>query len=311
MKRHVAILLATYHGARFLSEQIESLIAQTHPHWTIFASDDGSTDETLTILEKYQKQLSVNRLVILRGNSDGNKQGAAANFLTLLRRPEIQSDYFAYCDQDDVWLPDRLERGIHWCATIAETTPALFCGRTRLIDENNAPIGLSPLFSRPPSFQNALLQNIASGNTMLFNQAARQLLLKTENLDDIIVHDWWTYLLISACGGSVFYANEPTVLYRQHNRNLIGVGQGLSARIKRIKKVWGGRDREWNSRHLKALTPFVEQMPSENRKTLSLFTQARNASFFRRATLFLRSGVYCQNIAGNARVLATVLLKKF
>ncbi len=305
-RRHVAILLATHNGARFLSEQIESLAAQTHSHWTIFASDDGSTDDTYAILEKHQKQLGANRLVVMHGA----RQGTAANFLALLRRPEILADYFAYCDQDDIWLPNRLERGIHWCTTISETTPALFCGRTRLIDENNTSIGASPLCSRLPSFQNALAQNIASGNTMLFNQAARRLLMKTENFDDVVIHDWWTYLLISACGGRVFYDAEPTVLYRQHTDNQIGVGTGWTARLARLTNVLKGRDREWNTRHLRALVPFIEHMPAENRKTLSLFEQARAASFFRRIALFSRSGVHGQNALGNLRLWLTVLLNK-
>ncbi len=285
---------------------MESLLAQTHPYWTIYASDDGSTDDTIAILERYQKQLGVDRLVIMRGM----RQGAANNFMTLLRRPEIHGDFFAYCDQDDIWLPDRLARGVAWCASAIEAIPALFCSRTHFIDENDAPLGESPRITRPPSFQNALLQNIASGNTMLFNQAARQLLLKTEHLNDVIVHDWWTYLLVSACGGSVHCDAEPTVLYRQHDHNLIGSGAGWRARMARLRRVLAGRDQQWNERHLRALAPFTSSMPAENRKTLELFTQARHASFFRRLVLFLRSGVYCQNAAANLRLWVSVLLGK-
>lgn len=101
----VAILLCTYNGARFLAEQLESLEYQTHQNWVVIASDDGSTDLTLEILQQYQAKWPSGKLTI-RG---GPQKGFSQNFLSLACDPEIKANYYAFCDQDDVWLPEKLE----------------------------------------------------------------------------------------------------------------------------------------------------------------------------------------------------------
>lgn len=164
----VAILLCTYHGQHYLAEQLDSFAAQSHPNWEIWASDDGSEDDTHAILEAYQQKWPAGRLSIHFGPAEG----FAANFLSLTCKASIKADYYAYSDQDDVWEAGKLERAVRWLETIPPNIPALYCGRTRLVDADNNEIGLSPLFSKPPSFANALMQNIGGGNTMVFNNAA-------------------------------------------------------------------------------------------------------------------------------------------
>ena len=153
--QHVAILLSTYNGELFLKEQLDSLIAQSHSNWTIFASDDGSTDETLAILEKYQTKLGDDRLILL----NGPRQGFAKNFLSMVKNTSIKADYFAFCDQDDIWLPERLSTAITTLQPIPSNQPALFCSRTRLINEEGRQIGLSPLFGKPTTFKNNTFVN--------------------------------------------------------------------------------------------------------------------------------------------------------
>jgi hypothetical protein len=106
----------------------------------------------------------------------GPAEGSTANFLSLTCRADIDADYFAYADQDDVWESDKLERAVNWLKTIPEGVPALYGSRTLLVDARNQHIGYSPLFEREPNFRNALVQSIAGGNTMVFNRAARDLL---------------------------------------------------------------------------------------------------------------------------------------
>ncbi|MDR1530269.1 MAG: glycosyltransferase family 2 protein [Burkholderiales bacterium] len=303
---HVAILLATYQGEKFLAAQLDSLIAQTHQNWTIYASDDGSTDGTLNILRQYQQRLGGERLCI----AQTPRLGAAANFLSLVRRAEIQANYYAYCDQDDIWLPERIARGFAFCRTVADTTPALFGSRTRLIDDSGNVVGVSPAFRRPPSFRNALAQNIASGNTMLFNEATRRLLQKTSEDTLIVIHDWWTYLLVAACGGQIRFELQPTVHYRQHRDNQIGAGVGASARASRVRSLFIGDFRAWNARHIEALQSFREELPPENWQILAWFAQARQSALPRRLKLLAQSGVYCQTVLGNGKLLAAALLDK-
>ena len=118
----------------------------------------------------------------------------------------------------------------------------LYCGRTRTVDEDGRVVGFSPQFSRPPCFANALVHNIAGGNTMVMNDSARQLILEA-GVVDVVAHDWWTYLMVSGAGGRVIYDDEPTVDYRQHDDNQVGANMGISARLGRYLRVMGGGNR--------------------------------------------------------------------
>lgn len=190
----VAILLCTYHGQHYLAEQLNSFAAQTHTNWEVWASDDGSLDDTQAILEDYRQKWPEGRLSIQFGPA----KGFAANFLSLTSKASINADYYANSDQDDIWEPNKLARAVEWLETIPENIPALYCSRTRLVDAQNNlvdaqnnEIGVSPLFSRPPSFANALMQNIGGGNTMVFNKAAQNLLREAGEALPVITHDWW------------------------------------------------------------------------------------------------------------------------
>src|SRR5207253_1787714 len=97
---------------------------------------------------------------------NGPANGVCANFLSLATDPAIDADYFAFSDQDDVWYRDKLRRALTWLATVPGDVPALYCGRTELMSIDGRSYGLSPLFTRPPTFRNALVQNLGGGNTM-------------------------------------------------------------------------------------------------------------------------------------------------
>lgn len=304
--KHVAILLSTYNGEDFLSEQLDSLIQQTHTNWSVYASDDGSSDETVRILQSYRERIGTDRMYVLKGP----QQGFAANFLSLLRREEIQASYFAFCDQDDVWMPQRLEAGVRWMEELPVERPMLYCSSTSLIDAQGTCIGASPLFGKPPCFKNALVQSIAGGNTMLLNEAARDLLKQTLIDTPIISHDWWAYILVSGCGGVVAYSKEPTVHYRQHGKNIIGSNSEQQGRLLRFRKMLHGTFREWNDANLKAIFPFKMQLTQENLRTLELFERCRKASLPTRLRLIHQSGVYRQTLADTLGLAAAAILQR-
>ncbi|QRY82324.1 glycosyltransferase family 2 protein [Pseudomonas sp. PDNC002] len=302
----VAILLSTYNGATYLSEQLESLIAQTEQDWVIHASDDGSTDATLEILYQYQRRLGDDRLYI----HAGPRQGFAANFLSALKRTKDQADYFAFCDQDDLWEADKLERGLAWASAHPTSTPLLYCSRTRLIDSTGQLIGFSPLFRRPPSFANALVQSIAGGNTMLFNAAAAQLLSLTPFQVPIISHDWWSYIIVTGCGGRVHYDEYPAINYRQHGNNLIGSNSSVRDRLVRLQRMLKGTFRQWNDVNLEAVSHFRQHLTHENQRILELFGSARRAPLYRKLSLISQSGVYRQTLPGNLGLVAASLIQR-
>jgi len=301
----VTVLLCTHQGERFLSDQLKSIFKQDCSEIALLASDDGSDDDTRKILERYQYWLGKDRISIQSGPQDG----FVANFHSLICHPDIETDYFAYADQDDVWEPDKLSRAIAALEQVAAGVPALYCTRTALIDEKGHKIGLSPLFEKPPSFANALVQNVGGGNTMVMNKAARDLLCVCD--DGVVVsHDWWAYMLTTAVGGVAIYDPYPSVRYRQHDNNMVGSNNDWHSRLLRLRMLLQGRFREWSSINTRALQQARHLMTPENQVIFDAFCTARNRWLIPRIWGVMRSGVYRQTLLGNLGLIAAVVLKK-
>jgi len=301
----VAILLCTLNGAAFLNEQLLSIQRQTYPNWHLIASDDGSSDETLQILAAFQEKLGADRVTIRTGPG----LGFVTHFLALATNPSIQADFFAFSDQDDIWEPDKLERAVGWLSETPDEVPALYCSRTTLIDTNGKKIGRSPLFSKPPSFANALVQNIAGGNTMVFNAATRQL-VSSCGIVDVPAHDWLLYLLVTASGGRIRYDANPTVRYRLHRDNLIGPKNSYRARLNRLNMLIEGRFRDWTSKNIAALALFRPHIGDAQKAMLDEFAQARKHHFPARIWGIMCSGVYRQSVLENIGLFVAAALKK-
>lgn len=301
----VAVLLCTCNGGEFLSEQLDSIASQTHPNLKLWVSDDGSTDNTKAILNDYKANWGQAKFSVLHGQ----QQGATQNFLKLTSHPDIQAKYFAWSDQDDVWEPEKLGRAISQLKNIPDIIPALYCSRTIMTNKNGRPLGLSPVVNKPPSFANALVQNIAGGNTMVINQAARKLLVAADSVQTV-AHDWWLYQLVTGAGGNVFYDPIPSLRYRQHGGNLIGSNKGWSSSLHRIKLLLQGQFRRWNDMNLQALNQHRELLTSENQQTLDQFSSARNRRLLTRLWGLKKSGIYRQTLLGNFGLFVAALLKK-
>jgi glycosyltransferase involved in cell wall biosynthesis len=303
---NVAILLCTFNGARFLPAQLSSFADQTWQDWSVFASDDGSDDETLAILSRYQKKFGSSRMQI----RNGPRQGFVANFLNLVCDPAIAADYYAYSDQDDIWEPEKLSRAIAVLKEIPGHIPAVFGSRTRLIDQDGREFGYSPLFRYKPDFRNALVQNIAGGNTMLFNAAAREHLMAGGADWRLPGHDWWTYLVTTAVGGQVHYDPTPLVRYRVHPENIMGSNAGMLNHARRLYMVVRGQYRQWIDLNINALKPLRDRMTPENRALFDLFSEARDRPFVHRQIDFLKTGIYRQTLMGKLGLILASWLKK-
>lgn len=298
----VVILLATKNGGAFIQEQIDSYWNQTYANWELVVSDDGSTDDTIKILHEFAKRVP-QRVVVQQGPQIGFWQ----NFASLVRSDDIDGDMFAFSDQDDVWFPEKLANAVSWFESRPSDQPALYFTRTELMEEGGAPIGFSPLYTRAPSFQNALVQNIGGGNTMVFNRAARLALLSTPPEVTLVSHDWWTYQIVTGVGGLAYYDPRPSLKYRQHGNNLVGSNIGLKARLIRMKAFGSGRVASWNDLNLKMLSGVRASFTRRNLATLDDFAEARGASLLRRLHLIRRSGVYRQSTIENIGLLVGAL----
>ncbi len=226
MGGQVRILLSTYNGGAFLADQLASFAAQSHAGWTLLWRDDGSTDATVAIMERFAAGLDPGRCTRLAA-PEGNI-GASASFLALLRAalPGLGAgDAAAFADQDDVWLPEKLARGMAALAAVPAGRPALACARQVLVDAALRPYAESPPLRRPPGFPAALAQNLATGCTILLNRPAAALIAGSHPPQHFF-HDWWSYLLVAAAGGEVRMEPAPLVLYRQHGANAVGAPGG-------------------------------------------------------------------------------------
>ena len=302
-RRGTAILLATYNGATFLAEQLRSLQAQGDQDWVLVVRDDLSTDATGTILDDFAAALGPGRL--LRLPSGPQRLGALGNFLALLQGAPA-ARRFAFCDQDDVWLPDKLARAARLMDHEAQELPVLYCARQWIVDGTLRDRSLSPQVVRPPSLRNALVQNIATGCTIVINQAARRAILAAP-APAVTLHDWWSYLVTTAVGGRVLIDPEPVMLYRQHATNVVGAAPGVARRA--LSAVRRGPERFMGlfMAHVDALRRHPDLTPDARRLLLELSARPEAGRVARLAMLW-RSGLYRQGILEQAGLYAWVAL---
>ena len=302
----IAILMSTYNGQQFLAEQLHSIAQQTHANWRIVLSDDGSSDDTLQIAEQFNQQWGSGRIEA----RTGPKQGFCLNFLSMACDPSIRADFYAFSDQDDVWMNDKLERALAYFDSASDKTiPRAYCGRTQSVDEQLKHLGYSPLFCLPRSFRNALIQSIAGGNTMVFNQAAKEL-IEQAGLQSVVSHDWWLYQLIKGAGGIVYYDPQPSILYRQHPNALVGTNRSIGARYDRFVFAWNGGFKGWNDINYAALCSVKYLLTKDNREILELFGTLRAAKFKDRFRLLAVCGIYRQTWQGTLSLWLATFLNK-
>jgi glycosyltransferase involved in cell wall biosynthesis len=226
----IAVLISTFNGEAWLAAQLDSLLAQRGVSLEVFARDDGSSDGTLAILAGYARHWPA-----LAAPLTGDNLGPAASFLTLLAAVPGDFDAYAFCDQDDVWLPDKLARAAQHLAEIPGA--ALYCSRVMCVDAALRAIGPAPI-KNDTRFEALLFENIAFGVTVVMNPAAAGLVReRLPARGAIIMHDWWCALVISALG-RVTYDPEPGVLYRQHGGNQIGQTIGKAGEIVRLTRMF-------------------------------------------------------------------------
>jgi len=222
----VEVLMSTFNGETFVRAQLESILQQLPADGKISIRDDGSTDHTLAIIEDMDDP----RIVVSRGVN----LGFGPSFMTLIEQADRDSDMIMLADQDDVWFSDKIERSWNALRNI-EDQPGLYCTAQRLVDSDLNPLNDTQPWRHPPAFENALIENIVTGCTAAFNKKSLRLLQGKIQPTDVYFHDWWLYIVISALG-RVIYDPNPSLLYRQHDRNVIGHGRGwLGRQIQMIR----------------------------------------------------------------------------
>lgn len=236
-KKETAILLATHNGERYLGEQLDSLVRQSCSDFVCYIHDDVSSDNTIRIIRDYCALYP--RMFVYLGSSKCG--GAKENFIYLLNH--VKARHFMFCDQDDYWLENKMERSLNELKLLEEqygsSVPLCVYADAIITDANLNTVSRSYFQkSRKDAKANSLTDllkvNVAVGCTMAFNRALRDEAVKIQNLDNIFMHDWWCVLLCALLG-KMRCIPEPLSMYRQHGDNTVGLkDRSVSGRLKRI-----------------------------------------------------------------------------
>lgn len=215
-KPRVNILLSTYNGEKYLATQLDSLLAQTYENIHIYIRDDGSTDSTMSIIESYIYKCSKEseHQITLLDNPGKENLGYMKSFWTLLRQSE-PADYYAFCDQDDFWLPDKIELGVNALEKENPYTPLLYSSSFIYCDENMNFSGNPVKINSPVFFLDTLFYTPAFGFTIMINQTLKNIALSASSLENI-PHDGWCQK-IAASMGKFIYDPVQSAKYRRHS----------------------------------------------------------------------------------------------
>ncbi|MEO0370032.1 MAG: glycosyltransferase [Pseudomonadota bacterium] len=299
----IQILMGVHQGEAFLPTQLQSLRDQSDANWRLLVSDDSPDAASQTVLAAFSADLAQEIQVI-----DGPKAGFAANYMHLMRQAE--PGFVAMADQDDLWLPDKLARARAALAAVPEDKPALYCAKVQPWNGTHSVGPPFPLLHRPTGFANALIENVATGNTILLNPAAATLAREmAARTGDVFAHDWWLYLLISGAGGTVIHDDgPPVVMYRQHHGNAIGAGRGILAQFDRKRAVLKGAFAQRLSLNISALDVARDRLTPDNLRLLDAFKAARSKHGLARVSSMRRIGVYRQRTLGTLGFLGATAL---
>ena len=294
MSAIVDVLLSTYNGDQYLREQLDSLIAQTFTDWRLLARDDCSTDNTPHILTQYADRYS-GKITVIR-DVEG-RLGPVGSFEKLLQLSS--APYIAFCDQDDVWLPDKLQRFLD---SIKQSENKLDCEEPLLIHSDPYVVNdhLEPVAEsfwayqklnpdKMQTIERLLVQNCVTGCATLFNRRLVDIALPIP--EGAIMHDWW-FALVAATEGRIVHIDDRTIAYRQHAKNLTGAKKWGIAHV--IYKVIDGSTSIRQSLY-KTQRQAIELhnsgiLDDTSKKVVGTYVEMFNSNWFLKRATMLRGG---------------------
>ena len=308
MKNDIAIVLCFYNGKESIASQVDSIFNQDYKKFDLYIFDDAS-ETPFNIRNLNLNASQIDRIKVFYRNEN---LGYAYNFLNGLKEINDNYKYYCFCDQDDIWLPNKLSNSIREISKFDHNKPCLYGSRTKLVNYNSTKdMGLSPLFKGPFNFKNALIQNFAGGNTMMMNFKAKELISTSYFYRDIVSHDWWCYQIISGAGGIIIYDKHPCLLYIQHEKNIVGSNKSILSKIKRLIKLLKGDYKQWNNINTKLLIKNEKLLNNKNKLILRKFINARNTNnIFSKMYIFFKIGIFRQSYTENIFLFIAFLLNK-
>lgn len=303
----VNILMSTYNGQQFLAEQIRSIQEQSYTDWTLFIRDDGSSDNTKEILKDFERQDS--RIHLIDSDKSDNL-GVIKSFHKLVNHD--RADYYFFSDQDDVWLPNKLELSLKEAQNYLADLPLMVYMDLKVVNQDLEIMTESMVKSQSHHANTELVQelteNTVTGGVAMINHALAEMWQET---DDILMHDWYLALLASAFGNLVFI-DQPGELYRQHSDNVLGA-RTLSKRFKKWIRPHILFAVYWDLiKNSQKQASHLLQMPlsQSNRELIEAFVTIMDKSMLERFRILRKYGLR-KNKAFHTLVFTTLIVTKF
>ena len=215
----IQVLMSTYNGGKFIMEQIESILNQKKVDVNLLIRDDGSTDDTIEIIESYcRKNPNVSYYC-------GNNIKPAKSFMDLINNSDDNYDYYALSDQDDFWMNDKLYNALEMINQKDNNLPSFYFSNLIIVDESLNLLSKSNI-NFDISFESSLIKNPATGCTIVFDKKFKKEIKKVQP-ENIIMHDWWLYCYANSIDCSICYDKNSYIKYRQHSNNVLGYEKGI------------------------------------------------------------------------------------
>lgn len=265
MDRKVNVLLSAYNGERYIRQQLDSILGQSHKNIEVYVRDDGSKDGTLSILREYEAK----GLIHLEA---GQNLGFVGSFQWLIANGG-EADYYAFSDQDDVWFEDKLAMALERLEETPSDIPVLYFSNYDYYDgELNF---MAHRSGKQPniSFLNSLVDCVSLGFNSVFNRTARDM-VTADMPKKSTGHDWWMYMVCAGMG-QVIYDERPTVKYRRHSNNVSDGGDSfLKFQIWRFKRFFLNHYFRHIHEQIKEFgSIYRERLSESDQKKLDLFTR--------------------------------------
>lgn len=274
--KKVTVLMSTYNGERYLEEQIQSIKNQKNVQIDILVRDDGSLDNTIKIL----KDNNIKYII-------GKNLKPALSFMDLISKCNIDSDYYALSDQDDYWLDNKLDEAIKKIERMDTQKPILYFSSKEVTDKN-----LNKLYNlnetEKITIGSAMIKNIATGCTMVFNKKLFDILQKY-NPQNIEMHDAWIYRLCLAVDGIIIHDNNSYILYRQHGSNVVGAKENNKQKIKRRLNSLKNPKHYREKMAQEILNGYADILNHNSKKIINYFANYRKSFKLKLKLLFDKS----------------------
>ena len=297
----IAILLATYNGEKYLTAQLDSLLAQTYTDWVCYIHDDGSKDSTADVISSYCTRYP-DKFISISGAPTG---GSGSNFMYLLS--QVVAPYYMMCDQDDVWLNFKVKKSYDTIKSLesyyGDMSPILCYSEVEVVDDELREI--CPTLSKfqqvdlhKNEFGRIMIQNVVTGCTTIFNRELVKKALKVKHKENIIMHDWWL-ALIARKFGTLQPMDEVTMLYRQHGDNQVGAKNAGSFQYYIDKLFTNGSVKYELERTRKQALEFAYTYDLPKSDLSYEYGRLKSRNKLRRLGFYYRNGVVKQGIKRN------------